>query len=90
MFASMNQRQFAVAKKSQDIDRKGPERANVPRATFLPVEVKRSIYAAFHEHQRSVQKLSRDNRLPHAVIEEVLRAGRDKEVGRYRSLGRAA
>ena len=32
----------------------------------------------------------RDNRLPHAVIEEVLRAGRDKEAARYRALGRAA
>ncbi len=89
MPASMDQPSHVVVKTSQGLDRKGPMRANVPRATFLPVEVKRSIYAAFHDHQRSVQKLSRDNRLPHAVI-EVLRAGRDKEVGRYRSLGRAA
>lgn len=86
----MPQGPFAVPKTLQAIDCKGPMRANVPRATFLPVEVKRSIYAAFHEHARSVQKLSRDNRLPHAVIEEVLRAGRDKEVSRYRALGRAA
>lgn len=84
MQSSMKRSDSGACEFSQPIARKGPGRVRVSLARFLPIDQRRGIYTAFHEHEQGVQKLALINQIGHRGIEAVLRAGRDEEVGRLR------
>lgn len=73
-----------AAEKTQTIHRKGPERATAAR--FLPLDQRRGMYKAFHEYGRSVEQIAASSRVPRLLVQDVLRTGRDEEIGRRRQL----
>lgn len=72
------------AETSQPIRRKGQTRATAAR--FLPVDQRRGIYRAFHDNGRSVEQIAASSRIPRLLVQDVLRTGRDEEIGRQRQL----
>ncbi len=72
------------AETSQPIRRKGQTRATAAR--FLPIDQRRGIYRAFHDNGRSVEQIAASSRIPRLLVQDVLRTGRDEEIGRKRQL----
>lgn len=72
------------AQTSQPVARKGQTRANA--AQFLPLDQRKGIYRAFHDNGRSVEQIAASSRIPRLLVQDVLRRGRDEEIGRARAL----
>lgn len=81
---SLNGSAVTLAENSQTIRRKGPSRATAAR--FLPIDQRRGMYKAFHEGGRSVEQIAAMSRVPRLLVQDVLRTGRDEEIGRRRQL----
>lgn len=72
--------------KSKNVAKKGPNRALVTKAQFLPADQRRAIVKAFHIHGQSIEFIGSRTRITRLVVQDIVRMALDDAAGRKRHL----